>query len=85
MPGRPDLLTCPANDSDRPFVEASSDFRLASALAGFGMLLRDSPGKGTLTWASLVDLAAASFGPDPTGDRARFLELCRKAATLARP
>ncbi len=77
------LLTYPGNDSDRPFVEASADFRLASALAGFAMLLRDSPGKGSLTWVSLVDLATAAVGPNPAGDRARFLELCRKAQALS--
>ncbi len=84
-PATPRSISRSANDSDRPFDQASPDFRLASALAGFGMLLKDSPARGSLTWASVATLAQGAVGADPSGERGRFVELCRKARTLASP
>ena len=79
------LMTRPAEDSDRAFAAASGDFRFASAVSGFGMLLKDSPAKGSLTWATLIDQVSGSLGADPRGERARLLELCRKAAAIHGP
>ena len=74
---------CPVEDPGRGFAAASADFRFASAVAGFGMLLRDSPYKGSLTWASLVDLTRSAIGRDLAGDRLEFLDLVRKAQGAA--
>src|SRR6185437_3828130 len=38
-------------DKGLSYIDASADFKLASAVAGFGMLLRGSSHKGTLTYA----------------------------------
>jgi Ca-activated chloride channel family protein len=62
---------------------ASTDFKFASAVAGFGMLLRDSPYKGTITWGGVLELAGSSLGSDVSGYRKEFLELVRKAQALA--
>ena len=76
------LLSFPAVDDGRDFSAASVDFKFASAVAGFGMLLRSSPHAGTLTWPGLIELAQGAIGPDPGGYRKEFVELARKAAAL---
>ena len=48
------------------------------------MLLRDSPHKGTLTYAGVVELATSALGKDPSGYRAEFLGLVKKAQELSR-
>jgi Ca-activated chloride channel family protein len=48
------------------------------------MLLRDSPHKGTITWDGVLELAGSSLGSDPSGYRKEFLDLARKAQSLAR-
>jgi Ca-activated chloride channel homolog len=61
---------------------ASTDFQFAGAVAGFGMLLRDSPDKGTITFDGVLELAGSSTGDDASGYRQEFLELVRKAKAL---
>ncbi|MCD4823889.1 MAG: DUF3520 domain-containing protein, partial [Phycisphaerae bacterium] len=58
------------------------DFQFAAAVAGFGMILRDSPYKGTYTLAAVKKLAAAAKGKDPNGYRAEFIALVKKARKL---
>jgi Ca-activated chloride channel family protein len=76
-------LTFPVTDEGTTFARASDDFKFASAVAGFGMLLRNSPFKGNLTYAGVLDLAGAGLGTDPSGYRSEFLDLVRKAQQLA--
>ena len=56
---------------------ASADFSFAAAVAGFGMLLRESEHRGTLTLTQVVRLAERSRGTDPEGYRAEFVRLAR--------
>lgn len=78
------LLTHPVRadrgDGDRP----SESMRFASAVAGFGMLLRQSPNAGSLTWPQVVSLARGARGSDPDGYRADFIRLAETAAELSR-
>ncbi len=53
----------------------TADYSFASAVAGFGMLLRDSDHKGNLTWADVRRLAERGQNDDRDGDRAGFLRL----------
>ena len=76
------LISYPAVDGGRDFSAASGDYKFAASVAGFGMLLRNSPYAGTLTWPGLVELATGAAGPEPTGYRKEFLELVRKAQDL---
>jgi Ca-activated chloride channel family protein len=62
----------------------SVDFRFAASVAGFGMLLRDSPYKGTTTYASVIDLAQGAIGKDEFGYRTKFVEMVGKAAGIKR-
>ncbi|HEY8666168.1 MAG TPA: von Willebrand factor type A domain-containing protein [Tepidisphaeraceae bacterium] len=61
----------------------SEDFRFAAAVAGFGMLLEDSPHKAAATYDTLFALAEAAKGNDKTGQRAEFITLLRRAQALS--
>jgi Ca-activated chloride channel homolog len=77
------LLEFTTKDSRRRFGQASADFRFASAVAALGMVLRDSRRRGNATLAAVEEYAAGTLGNDPSGYRAEFLDLVRKARTLA--
>ena len=68
----------PAGD----FSRASGDFKFASAVAGFGMLLRQSPHKGSLTYAGVLEIADSAKADDPYGYRRELVDLVRKAQAL---
>ena len=61
----------------------TTDFTFASAVAGFGLLLRDSEHKGNLTWNDVRELAGRGTGADRDGDRAGFRRLIGQAERLA--
>jgi Ca-activated chloride channel family protein len=63
-------------------ADASPDFRFPSAVAQFGMLLRDSPHKGNSTFDSVLETAQESKGDDASGYRAEFIELVKKAGAI---
>jgi Ca-activated chloride channel family protein len=63
--------------------KASANLRWASAVAGIGMLLRDSEHKGSCTWPDMLTLARGAIGDDREGYRAEFLRLAETAHALA--
>jgi Ca-activated chloride channel homolog len=65
-----------------PLENSSDNFRFSAAVAGFGMLLRQSEFKGDFTYEKAKAMAAAAKGPDPHGDRAELIGLIEKAALL---
>ena len=67
--------------ADRP-GSPSVDFRFATAVAGFGMLLRDSEHAGDLTLNDVVKLAEKSRGDDPRGYRGEFIRLVESVRDL---
>jgi len=69
--------------ADVPTTESSSEnFRFSAAVAGFGMLLRDSEFKGSADFDQIVQLAQGAMGADANGDRAEFVQLARIAQRL---
>jgi Ca-activated chloride channel family protein len=76
------LLEFPIADSTQAFEQADADFRFASSVAAFGMLLRGSAHAGNATWDNVQSWAASAQGNDPHGYRAEFLDLARKAAQM---
>jgi Ca-activated chloride channel family protein len=64
--------------------EPSVSMEFASAVAGFGMLLRNSPNAGSLTWPDVLALARGARGNDEGGYRADFIKLAERAAELSR-
>jgi len=74
------LLEVTAKDAQMDFTRASTDLRFASAVAAFGMILRDSPYKGQSGIDQVIQVAAAAAG----GEQARleFVELARGMSVL---
>lgn len=72
----------PFTDAGTGLTESSPDFRFAAAVAGFGMLLRQSPHAGTLDWDMVRQLAEPGLVEDPFGDRREFLALVRAAEVV---
>ena len=60
----------------------SADLRFAAAVAGFGMLLRESEHAGTFTLDDVVSLAEAGRGDDPRGYRGEFIRLVEVSRDL---
>jgi Ca-activated chloride channel family protein len=77
------LIEVPVIDDGREFARASDDLKFAGAVAAFGLLLRDSPTKGSLTYAAVLEIATGVATKDPYGYRHEFLELVKKAQALS--
>jgi Ca-activated chloride channel family protein len=79
------LLSFPvAVSSVRQAGEESEDFRFAASVAAFGMLLRDSPYKGSATYESVKAMAQGAIGQDKSGYRTKFVEMVQKAGSISR-
>jgi Ca-activated chloride channel family protein len=76
------LLTIGLLDKDSSFENASDNLRFASAVAGFGMLLRDSNYKGSASFTNIWQIANSSRGSDLKNYRGEFLDLIEKARRL---
>ncbi|MBD3422170.1 MAG: DUF3520 domain-containing protein [Chitinivibrionales bacterium] len=61
----------------------SENFAFSAAVAGFGMLLRDSAHKNDLTYDKVLTLARQGAGRDAHGYRAEFIRLVERAQLLA--
>ncbi len=78
------LLSVWVSDAGGALGNASNNFKFSSAVAAFGMLLRDSKYKGDVRYADVSQLARAAAGADAQGYRSEFLQLVERADTLAR-
>ena len=65
-------------------AEMSQNMGFASAVAEFGMLLRDSKFKADSSYDSVLKRAKANIGKDTFGFRGEFLEIVEIAKTLDR-
>jgi Ca-activated chloride channel family protein len=77
------LLSVSLTDSKATLANASANFRFASAVAAFGMLLRDSRYKGRASYNSVIEMAKASASTDAQGYRAEFIQLVETARQLS--
>ncbi len=75
-------LDFPLRDRGERFAEASPDFKLSAAVAGFGMLLHDSPARGSTTYASVTSWAEGGGSGDASGWRDEFVDLVKRAEAL---
>ncbi|MGE3808001.1 MAG: YfbK domain-containing protein [Gemmataceae bacterium] len=62
-----------------------NDQRWAAAVAALGMILRDSPYRGDVTFTLIRELAEKSRGQDEHAHRAEFLKLIEQARGLKQP
>ncbi|MEM8944589.1 MAG: von Willebrand factor type A domain-containing protein [Planctomycetota bacterium] len=76
-------LEFPITDDGHSFAKASDDFKFASAVASFGMLLRHSPHQGITSYSAVEEIAQDGMGKDKHGYRAEFLQLVRQAKLLS--
>jgi Ca-activated chloride channel family protein len=76
------LLSVALVDRGGSFANASADFRFAAAVAGFGMILRDSPYKGSANLDWVIATAASSRGADKNGYRQEFIGLAQRASQI---
>ncbi len=74
----------PVLDSEGTFGASSVDFKFASAVAAFGMILRGSSHSNGATLSQVLDWASEGRGRDVHEYRAEFLQLIRKAIRLQR-
>lgn len=77
------LIEVPVTDKALTMDAASSEFKFTTAVAGFGLLLRESSYTGQLTWDQVRTLARAGKGTDAQGYRGEFLQLIEKAAAMS--
>ncbi len=78
------LLTTTINDNGRDIESASENLRFASAVAEWGMLLRDSRYSGDASFESVLRRARDASGRDEHGYRSEFVTLVEKSRRLAR-
>jgi Ca-activated chloride channel family protein len=68
---------------DRP-TAMTANLGFASAVAEFGMVLRESPARGEASFASAVSRARTFVGKDEEGYRNEFVHLVERASSLRR-
>jgi len=76
------LLEVPVKDEGRTLTASSAEFKFSAAVAGFGLLLRDSSYRGSLSWETVRKLGIDGKGTDKLGYRGEFLQLIDKARGL---
>lgn len=71
-------------NSDSSFENASPDFKFATSAAAFGMILRNSPHKGSATLDQVREIAEknSKFRHERDEYRLEFVELVKKAKSL---
>lgn len=74
------LVEVALKDDALPVEKAGREFKFTAAVAGFGLLLRESPHAGQLSWDLIRRLAREGKGEDALGYRGEFLQLIEKAA-----
>lgn len=65
------------------FDEQSADFRFATAVVGFGQLLKQSKFRLNSDYTDIINLANEAKGTDKFGYRAEFIQLVRTAKILS--
>lgn len=78
------IIVHPLLDEKMPFEKTSENFRFATAVAQFGMLLRNSEYKGNATYEKVIRQANAAIGTDKEGYRAEFIKLVQNVQSLAK-
>jgi Ca-activated chloride channel homolog len=63
----------------------SDDLTFASAVAAFGMILRDSPHRGETSYEQVLALGRDGLGEDRGGHRTAFLQLVEQARRIGVP
>ncbi len=76
------LITTPIKDQNQQIENTSENFQFSAAVAGFGLILRNSAYKGTANYKEILALAKKSKGNDANGYRSEFIKLIETAELL---
>ncbi len=77
------LIETPILATSRPFSQADSDTKFATAALAYGEQLRGGTYNGEMTWNHILELAEQNVGQDPHGLREEFVELVKVAKSLS--
>jgi len=77
------LIVHPVAATVSTWETVSANFRFASAVAEFGLLLRNSRFRENATFPQVIRMAQGSMDDDPGGTRSEFLALVKKASWLS--
>ncbi|MBW1634892.1 MAG: von Willebrand factor type A domain-containing protein [Deltaproteobacteria bacterium] len=78
------LLSHSLADNHGPQKTTSTDFRFATAVAGYGLLLKHSEHGGKMSYSDLITLAGSARGKDNNGYRAEFVQLLELSEIISR-
>jgi Ca-activated chloride channel homolog len=78
------LMEVPVLDQRVALAVTSENFRFAAAVAEFGLLLRHSAFKQQANYKNVLNLAGSAVGADQQGYRKEFVELAKKAQSIAK-
>ncbi|WP_336516750.1 vWA domain-containing protein [Pollutibacter soli] len=76
------LLVHPVLYSGTDWKKTSENFRLASAVAGYGMLLRNSEFKGNISYSKVLEILSGVMNNDKEGYRKEFRSIVIKTAGI---
>jgi Ca-activated chloride channel family protein len=76
------LIEIAVTDKNITLNNTSDNFRFSAAVAGFGMILRDSKFKRDLSFRDVIKLARNARGKDEEGYRTEFINMVETAALL---
>ncbi len=77
-----ELIVHPVIDKKIDMNNTSDNFRFATSVADFAMLLRNSKYKGNSNYEQVISMANSSLGKDSEGYRNEFISLVKKAEKL---
>lgn len=77
------LITQPISDSEGQIATASDNLKFASAIAMYGMMLRESELKGNTSYSSILELANQAKGEDNRGYRQAFIDMVESSQKLS--
>jgi len=78
------LIQKPVMDENINFNETSNNFKFSSAVAEFGLILRNSEYKGKSNFVDVIKLAESSKGKDKEGYRSEFIRLVHSCELLTK-
>ena len=77
------LISYSLKESELKTMITSANFRFASSVALFGMLLKDSKYSNNKNYSDVIKIAEASTGIDAEGYRKEFIKMVKDASLLA--
>jgi len=76
------LIRTDVSDKDISFENSTEAMRFSSGVVGFAMLLRDSPHKGSVTYADVIQWLESQSVPDPYGYKEELIDIVKEAQSL---